>query len=98
MTRQKSLAMNTLAVAAALACIGTASAQTNETYNPSAYILLNGSAVKPDSKFPENKVGYGGGVKIGIPLSPSWDLQIGGNYAGSKDNGSQKHQDPAGAR
>ena len=92
MTRQKSLAMNVLAAAATLACIGTASAQTNDTYNPSAYILLNGSAIKPDSKFPEDKVGYGGGVKIGIPLSPSWDLQIGGNYARSKDNGSKMHE------
>ena len=88
MTRNKSLAINVLAAAATLACIGTASAQEN-TYNPNAYILLNGSVMKPDSKFPEDKTGYGGGVKIGVPLSPSWDLQIGGNYAQSKDNGSK---------
>lgn len=92
MTRQKSLAINVLAAAAALACIGSASAQTNETYNPNAYILLNGSAVKPDSKFPEDKTGWGGGVKIGVPLNPSWDLQFGGNYATSKDHGANFHQ------
>ncbi len=96
MTRQKSLAINVLAAAAALACISSASAQTNETYNPSDYILLNGSAIKPDSKFPENKLGYGGGVKFGIPLSPSWDLQIGGNYARSKSGGVKMHEYLAG--
>ena len=96
MTRQKSLAINVLAAASALACIGTASAQSNETYNPSDYILLNGSAIKPDSKFPEDKVGYGGGIKFGIPLSPSWDLQIGGNYANSKKNGDKMHEYLAG--
>src|ERR1700712_4705774 len=92
MTRQKSLAINVLAAAAAIACFGTASAQNNQTYNPSDYILLNGSAIKPDSKFPTDKVGYGGGVKFGIPLSPSWDLQIGGNYARSKENGDKVQQ------
>ena len=96
MTRQKSLAINVLAAAAALACIGTASAQTNESYNPNAYILLNGSAVKPDSKYPEDKTGFGGGIKFGIPLNPSWDLQIGGNYAASKDHGDNFHQTLAG--
>ena len=96
MTRQKSLAINALAAAAALACIGSASAQSNETYNPSDYILLNGSAIKPDSKFPEDKTGYGGGIKFGIPLSPSWDLQVGGNYAGSKNNGIKMHEYLAG--
>ena len=96
MTRQKSLAINVLAAAATLACIGSAFAQSNETYNPSDYILLNGSAVKPDSKYPEDKTGWGGGVKFGIPLSPSWDLQVGGNYAGSKDNGIKMHEYLAG--
>ena len=96
MTRQKSLAINVLAAAAALACIVPASAQSNQTYNPSDYILLNGSAIKPDSKFPEDKTGYGGGVKFGIPLSPSWELQIGGNYAQSKSNGIKMHEYLAG--
>ena len=96
MTRQKSLAINVLAAAAALACMVNASAQTNESYNPNAYILLNGSAVKPDSKYPEDKTGFGGGIKFGIPLNPSWDLQIGGNYATSKDHNDNFHQTLAG--
>jgi OmpA-OmpF porin, OOP family len=95
MTRQKSLATTALAAAAALACM-SASAQGNDTYNPSDYILLNGSAIKPDSKFPVDKTGYGGGLKFGIPLSPSWDLQIGGNYAQSKGNGAKVRQYLAG--
>jgi OOP family OmpA-OmpF porin len=96
MTRIKSSSINVLAAAAALACLGNAFAQSNETYNPNAYILLNGSAVKPDSKYPEDKTGWGGGLKYGIPLSPSWDLQIGGNYAASKDHGANFHQTLAG--
>jgi OOP family OmpA-OmpF porin len=92
MTRQQSLALNVLAAAAAFACIAPASAQTNDTYNPSAYILLNGTAIKPDSKFPEEHVGGGGGLKFGIPLSPSWDLQMGGNYATSKEHGTTLHE------
>jgi OOP family OmpA-OmpF porin len=96
MTRQKSLALDVLAAAAALACFGTASAQSNETYNPSDYILLNGSVLKPDSKYPTDKTGYGGGFKFGIPLSPNWDLQVGGNYGQSKDNGAKLHQYLAG--
>jgi len=95
MTRQKSLAINVLAAAATLACIGSAAAQ-EETYNPNAYILLNGSAMKPDSKFPEDKTGYGGGVKIGLPLNPNWDIQVGGNYAQSKDGGAKVHEYLAG--
>jgi OOP family OmpA-OmpF porin len=95
MTRTKSRAINVLAAAATLACIGTVSAQET-TYNPNAYILLNGSAVKPDSKYPEDKWGWGGGAKIGIPLNPSWDLQIGGNYIESKGNGANLHETMAG--
>src|SRR6201996_80391 len=91
MTRRKSLAINVLAAAATLACIGSAAAQEN-TYNPNAYILLNGSAIKPDSKFPEDKTGWGGGVKIGVPINPSWDIQVGGNYAESKDHGAKMHE------
>lgn len=96
MTRKNSRAISVLAAAAALACVGNAFAQSNETYNPNAYILLNGSAVKPDSKYPEDKTGWGGGLKYGIPLSPSWDLQIGGNYAASTDHGANFHQTLAG--
>jgi OOP family OmpA-OmpF porin len=96
MNRQTNNAVKALAAAAALACLGNAFAQTNDTYNPSDYILLNGSAIKPDSKFPQDKTGFGGGVKLGIPLSPSWDLQVGGNYARSVKNGTTVRQTLAG--
>ncbi len=94
MTFSNSRALHVLAAAAALACAGSAFAQT--TYNPSDYILLNGSAVKPDSKYPTDKVGPGGGVKLGIPISPDLDLQIGGNYGQSRDHGDVYHQWTAG--
>jgi len=96
MTRNNSRTLNALAAAATLACLGNAFAQGADTYNPNAYILLNGSAVKPDSKYPEDKTGWGGGLKYGIPLNPSWDLQVGGNYAASKDHGANVHQTLAG--
>ncbi len=92
MTLHKSLALNVLAAAATLACAGAASAQSADAYNPSDYILLNGSAIKPDKDWPSDKVGGGGGIKFGIPLSPSWDLQIGGNFAESNSNGAKYHQ------
>jgi len=90
--KSKSRASNVLAAAAALACFGVAHAEGEQSYNPNDYILLNGSAIKPDSKFPEDKTGWGGGIKLGIPLNPSWDLQIGGNYARSNSNGSHVQQ------
>jgi len=96
MTRHQPRAIRLLAAAATLACLGNAFAQGNQTYNPNDYILLNGSAVKPDSKYPEDKTGWGGGLKVGIPLDPSWDLQIGGNYAASTDHGANFHQTLAG--
>jgi OmpA-OmpF porin, OOP family len=94
MTFPTSRALNVFAAAAALACAGSAFAQS--TYNPSDYILLNGSAVKPDSKYPTDKVGPGGGIKFGMPISPDLDLQFGGNYGQSRDHGSVYHQWTAG--
>ena len=51
MTFRPSRALNVLAAAAALACAGSAFAQSASAYNPSDYVLLNGSAVKPDHKY-----------------------------------------------
>ncbi len=85
MTFPTSRTLHVLAAAAALACAGSAFAQS--TYNPNDYILLNGSAVKPDSKYPTDKVGPGGGIKFGMPISPDLDLQFGGNYGQSRDHG-----------
>ncbi|HEY1393200.1 MAG TPA: OmpA family protein [Methylibium sp.] len=73
------------AAAAALAC--GAHAQSADPYNPSAYLLPNISAIKPDGNWPAHNTGFGGGIKFGQPLSPSWDLQAGVNYARSKENG-----------
>lgn len=96
MTFRSSCALNALAAAAALACAGSAFAQSNTDYNPSDYVLLNGSAVRPDSKLPTDKWGGGGGLKFGIPISPDLDIQLGGNYGQSKSNGVTYHQWMAG--
>jgi OOP family OmpA-OmpF porin len=92
MQSRNRIAYSVVAGAALAACLGTAVAQSNEIYNPSPYVLLNGSVVKPDKDWPADKVGLGGGLKLGVPLSPSWDLQIGGNYARSKEDGAKYHQ------
>ena len=96
MTFRPSRALNVLAAAAALACAGSAFAQSANAYNPSDYVLLNGSAVKPDHKFPTDKVGPGGGIKFGVPISPDLDLQFGGNFGQSRSNGDVYHQWTAG--
>ena len=93
MTLIKSSAVHLVALAAGMACASAAHAQSNEQYNPSAYVLLNGSVIKPDKDWPDDNVGGGGGLKLGMPLSPNWDLQIGGNYARAKgSNGAKYHQ------
>ena len=93
MTRQRTRTPGVLAVAAALACAaGAAHAQDAQAYNPSDYVLLNGSAVKPDSKYPVDKWGPGGGIKFGMPLNPHVDLQVGGNFGQSKGHGDIYHQ------
>jgi OOP family OmpA-OmpF porin len=92
MILQRSGRPHALALAAALACAGAAHAQSADAYNPSDYVLLNGSAVKPDSKYPTDRWGPGGGIKLGIPVTPNIDLQIGGNYGRSRSHGDTYHQ------
>src|SRR4051812_12200876 len=95
MTPRRSRAVSMLAAAAALACAGTAGAQSTDAYNPNDYVLLNGSYAKPDSDWPTDKrPAWGGGLKLGIPISPQIDLQIGGNVirARNRDAGLYYHQ------
>lgn len=98
MTLNTSLARGVIAGAAALACAGTVFAQDDiKAYNPNDYILLNGSAIKPDTKWPTDRIGSGGGIKLGTPLTPHWDLQYGGNWAQSAAHGGARyHQWTAG--
>ena len=44
-----------------------------------------------------DKWGGGGGIKFGIPINPSVDIQIGGNFAQSESGDQKYHQWLAGA-
>jgi OOP family OmpA-OmpF porin len=97
--KTKQLALGATAAAVALAVSAPAAAQFGTVYpgysyspyaNPTWYGILNGSAVIPDSGWQtDQSAGWGGGLKLGVPVAPHWDLQLMGNYIRSKD-GDQK--------
>ncbi|HEX4510808.1 MAG TPA: outer membrane beta-barrel protein, partial [Burkholderiaceae bacterium] len=91
------LTRNVLALAATLACAGGAAAQNLSQYNPSPYVELNGSVIQPGDAFQPHKTGGGAGLKFGIPISPDWDIQIGGNWAKSNGDGTSYSQTMGGA-
>lgn len=64
--------------AAILCCVGPALAQD---INPSWYIQPSANAFRPDVDFGVDDRGYGGGFKIGKPIHPAWDIQIGGSHS-----------------
>ncbi|XHS78630.1 OmpA family protein [Burkholderiaceae bacterium UC74_6] len=89
MKRSKPLHRLSGALALALcAQFGVAHAQSDSGSTGSSYLILPSiSLMKPDSNWPTNKTGYGGGLKFGMPVSPDWDLQFGANYARSRNDG-----------
>ncbi|ATQ78195.1 flagellar motor protein MotB [Massilia violaceinigra] len=75
--------MKKTALAAALLCsAGLAFAQD---LNPSWYIQPSANAFKPDQDFGVSERDYGGGLKIGKPLSEMWDVQIGATHARAEE-------------
>jgi OmpA-OmpF porin, OOP family len=74
------------------ACIGSTAlyAQTYgdnmsySSYMPS-YIVGGVSAGNPDNKFGSDDRTRGFGVRLGVPVSPMWDLQLGSNYGTYRD-------------
>jgi OOP family OmpA-OmpF porin len=86
-----------IAVALAALFASTAAlAQQEPVINPNWYIQPSLNAMKPDSDFLVDKTGYGGGLKFGKPLNDNWDLQLGGTYARSRDNGQRYQQQTLG--
>ncbi|CDG84344.1 OmpA family protein [Janthinobacterium agaricidamnosum] len=83
-----------IAVAAATLC--SALAVQAQEINPSWYIQPSINALKPDSDFSSDKTGYGAGLRLGKPVSESWDIQIGTTYARSKDNDQRYQQNTLG--
>jgi OmpA-OmpF porin, OOP family len=76
-----------LAIAAAIAaCVqsGAAIAQDYE-YNPSTYIAPSINLTRPDSDFGTDKRITGFGLRVGKPVTPSWDMQAGFNLARAND-------------
>ena len=88
---------NKIAAAAAvtLGLSATALAQ-DAPVNPSWYIQPSLNGLKPDSDFGVDHHGYGAGLKFGKPVDPYWDVQVGGTYARSRENGQRYQQDTLG--
>ena len=65
---------------AILSCAGPGLAQDS---NPSWYVQANASAFRPDADFGVDERDWGGGFRLGKPLSPNWDVQFGASHARS---------------
>jgi OOP family OmpA-OmpF porin len=75
---------------------GPAVAQS-EAFNSSWYIMPSVNTFKPDSSFGVDRAGEGVGLRMGKPLSQSWDLQFGPNFARANANGLRYEQTMLGA-
>lgn len=97
--------MKTLAVAVSLlglAVSGAAHAdpyndnQPAGAYNPSWYVMPSLNAMDPDDDFGTGHRGEGLGLRLGKPISPSWDIQFGPTYSRSRDQGIRYQQNTLG--
>lgn len=79
-------------LAAALACMSPGLLMAQDVYNPSAYIMPSINIVDPDSRFNGGKNFGALGLRFGMPVSPSWDLQLGGAVGRSSVNGVRYEQ------
>jgi OOP family OmpA-OmpF porin len=77
-------------------CSSTAFAQAQD-YNPSWYIAPSLNLLDPDSGFGINDRGEGVGLRVGKPISESWDIQLGTTYARSRNDGVHYQQNLLGA-
>ncbi|WP_341676855.1 OmpA family protein [Niveibacterium sp. SC-1] len=79
----------TCALACALLFSGHAGhvfAQEDPGYNPTWYILPGANIMSADDDWNVDKNRIGGGLKLGKPISKSFDIQFGGWGAAQKDN------------
>jgi OmpA-OmpF porin, OOP family len=85
-------------IAAALALLGSAAtpmayAQTSmlptKSYNPSWYFAPSINAFNPDDRFGFDGNGKGFGLHLGKAISPSFDIQLGPNFARRSENGAR---------
>lgn len=87
--------MRKTALAAALMC--GASLAIAQDINPSWYLQPSVNAFRPDKDFGLDERDYGGGLRIGKPLSEMWDVQIGATHARSKEGRASYRQTLLGA-
>jgi OmpA-OmpF porin, OOP family len=62
----------------------TQSASYSTSYNPSWYIAPSVNLINPDNNFSLDNRGEGLGLRLGKPISPSWDIQFGPTYSRAK--------------
>lgn len=77
MNQLKTIAFSIAFAAATLCCTAPLLAQD---INPSWYMQPSVINVRPDREFGLTDREYGGAFRLGKPLSPYWDLQVGGSY------------------
>jgi OOP family OmpA-OmpF porin len=58
---------------------------STRSYNPSLYIAPSINAINPDNNFGTTNHGNGWGLRLGKPVSPTWDIQFGAAGAKSTD-------------
>lgn len=86
----------------ALGMFGAVAAQAQEvkqaqpSYNPSFYLAPAANWTYPSDRFQEPKNGHGATLRIGKPISDSWDLQLGTTYSHAYDSSSNYRQNTLG--
>ncbi len=90
--KTKAIVVPVIALGALVA--GVAHAQT--AYNPSWYIAPGLNATYPDDDFKQPTNGGGFNLRVGKPIAPNWDLQLGTTYSHAWDGGNQYRQNTLG--
>ncbi|KQQ45737.1 flagellar motor protein MotB [Duganella sp. Leaf126] len=85
-----------IALAAAMLCASFSALAQEPVINPSWYVQPSVSGFKPDDDFGVDRRGPGAGLKFGKAVNEAWDVQMGGTYARSKQNGDRYQQQTLG--
>lgn len=97
MNRQARTKMKAITVSViALGTLAASAAHAQTAYNPSWYIAPGLNATWPDDDFKQPTNGGGFNLRLGKPIAPSWDLQLGTTYSHAWDGGNQYRQNTLG--
>ena len=83
---------NTKKIAVATAMLCAAGTSLAQNINPSWYVQPSVNAFRPDADFGTDERDYGGGVKLGKPLSEMWDVQLGGSHSRAEEGRNEYRQ------